>query len=281
VSKEQKPTDKAESPSPEQNTVSKEQKSSDDAVASSSSEQNMMLNLLTTPKYRAMSALYIIFRMCDNSTFLLIIILSLMNLIAGNEPQIIWPQGTDLALLLTIGLEVFYDVLLYTHQYWFLQRLSIHIGLTLFAIYGIIVTIKQYSPSDFTLVFRVLIVRFVAFCFEELVDIAIDGELHNDLLELSNLRSQQNQQQQQSKAENQSPKQNEITDEETEEDNPSTPLLGHNQVQRSTNLSPLTRCNQAVYGCKQKGETAAQCRVCGLLLLVDLQVCLQQVSLAG
>jgi len=178
----------------------------EDPMGSSSPEQNLMLNLLTTPKYRAMGALYIIFRLLDNISFLLIIILSLINVFKEEAPLIKTPKPEDKALLSAIGLELFYDVMLFTHRYWFLQRLSIHIGLVLYIIYGGIVAIKQtYSEygnmDEFVIVVSVLSVRFVSFILEEFVDIAIDAELHNDLLKLQLAQCEQQQQQTGSKKE--------------------------------------------------------------------------------
>ncbi len=156
---------------------------SDDA-SSSSNEQNVLLNLLTTPKYRAMSVMYIIFRLLDNINLLLIIVLSIMNV------GFTIPTPAQAALLSTIGLEVFYDVMLYTHKYWILQRLSIYIGIVLYFVYAVTIAWKNsnggYTLHELHTVIVVLSIRFFSFIFEECVDIAIDGELHNDLLKLQN-----------------------------------------------------------------------------------------------
>jgi hypothetical protein len=169
----------------------KREQVSDDASSSSSSsnEQNVLLNLLTTPKYRAMSVIYIIFRLLDNIFFLSIIVLSI---IYGGLTT---PTAANLALFSTIGLEVFYDVMMQTNKYWILERLSIYIGIVLYGAYAVIVARKnshgEYTPGDLLTVIVVLITRFVAFIFEECVDIAIDGELHNDLLKLQKQKSKE------------------------------------------------------------------------------------------
>lgn len=144
--------------------------------------QNMILSILTTPKYRAMSSMYLIFRLLDNLTFLLIIVLSLMKL------EFKFPTLAELALFSAIGIEIFYDIMLYTHKYWILNRLSVYIGLVLYMAYAGIIFWKKnsgaYNEEQLQLVVVVLSIRFVVFVLEELVDIAIDGELHNDLLKL-------------------------------------------------------------------------------------------------
>jgi hypothetical protein len=166
-----------------------EKKQASDDASSSSSEQNVLLDLLTTPKYRAMSAMYIIFRLLDNISLLLIFVLSIMN----NGFTI--PTSAEWALFSAIGLEVFYDVMLYTHKYWTLQRLSIHIGIVLYCVYAVIVAWKHsngdYTPNELHTVIVVLSIRFFTFIIEECVDIAIDGELHNDLLKLQNRKDQE------------------------------------------------------------------------------------------
>jgi hypothetical protein len=164
-----------------------------DDASSSSNEQNVILDLLTTAKYRAMSAMYLIFRLLDNSSLLLIFILSIIDIDDLQKSFI--PASDDIALLSTIGLEVFYDVMLYTHKYWILQRLSIHIGFVLYIFYPLIVVWKSsngdYKPHELQNVIIALSVRFSAFIFEECVDIAIDGVLNNDLLKLQNQSDQE------------------------------------------------------------------------------------------
>ncbi len=77
-------------------------------------------------------------------------------------------------------------------RYWFLQRLSIYFGLALCGIYAAIIGWKTANPLDgiplgnnLQLVLIIVGLRFVAFIFEELVDVSIDGMLHNDLVELN------------------------------------------------------------------------------------------------
>jgi len=155
-----------------------------DSSSSSTTEQNIILNLLTTPKYRAMSVMYIIFRLLDNISLLSIIVLSIIH------NGLTTPTLANISLFSAIGLEIFYDVMLQVNKYWILERLSVYIGIILYVIYTGIVAWKnfrgEYTPEDLQLVAIILSIRFCAFLFEEGVDIAIDGELHNDLTELNN-----------------------------------------------------------------------------------------------
>lgn len=68
-------------------------------------EQNLLLSMLTTPKYRAMNAMYILFHMLDNLLLLATIVLCFIY------HQLITPTEYQMYLLSAIGLELFYDVL--------------------------------------------------------------------------------------------------------------------------------------------------------------------------
>lgn len=76
------------------------------------------------------------------------------------------------------------------NKYWILQRLSLFIGFILYIIYGTVIYIKYINDgfekeNDLQFVVGVVGGRFLSFIFEEMVDIAIDGQLHNDLLTLN------------------------------------------------------------------------------------------------
>jgi len=82
--------------------------------------------------------------------------------------------------------------MLQTNKYWILERLSFYIGIILYTVYTGIVIWKNsrgdYSQYDLEIVEGVLGARFIAFLLEEFVDIAIDGELHNDLSKLQKIK---------------------------------------------------------------------------------------------
>ena len=147
--------------------------------SSSSPEQNILLNMLTTPYFRALSMIYILFRIFDNTALVVIVVISII------ENKLAIPSSSTIALFGTVGLELFYDVMLNVNKYWPLQRLSFFIGLVLYFMYFTIVLTKhatgELSNRELHITAIVLAVRFVTFLFEEMVDVAIDCCLHNAL----------------------------------------------------------------------------------------------------
>lgn len=151
-------------------------------------EQTLLLTILTTAKFRAMGFLYCSYHLVDNVMFIIIIVMSLKNSEFG-----IPENHLVSALFGMFGLETFCDIMLYTHRYWILQRLSVYIAFVLYFIYvAIIALFPEELFIDITRgdVFRVLGIRFIAFVLETLVDIMMDIELHNDLVKLEKLRLQ-------------------------------------------------------------------------------------------
>lgn len=162
----------------------------EDASASktSSAEQNLILNILTTPYFRALNCIYFTFRLLDNTALVIIFVLSVIN------HAFTTPDTTDLSLYSVIGLELFYDVMLTVNKYWSLQRLSFNIGLLLYVLYFSVVlwkysVVQQFSAFDATVVASVLGFRFISFLLEEATDVAIDCCLHNAIVDLSALSS--------------------------------------------------------------------------------------------
>merc|ERR550532_2076361 len=88
------------------------------------------------------------------------------------------PSQRQVAVYSAIGVELFYDVLLITSKFWFLERLCPYVGLGL---YGMYFTIAAVIHCPFY-IWVVLLIRLAAFVLEESVDIAIDLEMHNDML---------------------------------------------------------------------------------------------------
>lgn len=156
------------------------------ASRTSSAEQNLILNILTTPYFRALNCIYFTFRLLDNTALVIIFVLSVIN------HAFTTPDATDLSLYGVIGLELFYDVMLTVNKYWSLQRLSFNIGLLLYAMYFSVVlwkysVVQQFTAFDATVVASVLGFRFVSFLLEEATDVAIDCCLHNAIVDLSSL----------------------------------------------------------------------------------------------
>jgi hypothetical protein len=149
--------------------------------------QNLMLYLLTMPKYRVMRCIYLIFTLFDNSLFLFIVALNLctaLGLTKGTFPQL--PNGSEKALFTLFIAEFFYDVMLYTHKFWTLQRLSLYIGLYFYLLYYGLLAVGHiynlYDKEQLYLMLLLVSVRLMAFICEEFCDVMIDLELHNDIL---------------------------------------------------------------------------------------------------
>lgn len=155
--------------------------------STSTPEQTLILNILTTARFRALCYIYVTFRLFDVTALAAIVVL----LILTGEFQM--PSSSDLALISTIGLEAFYDIILNTNKYWPLQRLSVYIGLLLYVMYYVIVMYKfssnDLSSDQYTFVIGLITLRLMAFVLEEVVDIVIDCYLHNVLLVTQKLKN--------------------------------------------------------------------------------------------
>lgn len=114
-------------------------------------------------------------------------LLTIIVLTVLHHGHITYPDRGQIAVFSAIGVELFYDVLLFTSKFWFLERLSPYVGLGLYMLYFTILYILQ-SPLY---VWCVLWVRLAAFVIEESVDIAIDLEMHNDLIHICGNRPSQ------------------------------------------------------------------------------------------
>src|SRR5699024_607527 len=80
-------------------------------------------------------------RLIDNTAFLLIIILSILNW------KVVFLTSEDFALIGVILIELFYDVMMLTHVFWFLQRMSFYIGLLLYVGYYPLIWLK-YNAGE-------------------------------------------------------------------------------------------------------------------------------------
>mmetsp|Transcript_76427 Transcript_76427/g.216084 ORF Transcript_76427/g.216084 Transcript_76427/m.216084 type:complete len:369 (+) Transcript_76427:98-1204(+) len=138
--------------------------------------QNILLRFQTSPKYRILNALFLSFRLVDNVMLLTVFVLTLMN--GGHFRMVVFPSNAQISVYSVIGVELFYDVLLMTSKFWFLERLSPFVGVALYAMYFTVMALIR-SPYY---VWVVVLIRLAAFVIEESVDIAIDLEMHNDLL---------------------------------------------------------------------------------------------------
>ena len=142
-----------------------------DVQLQSTAETNLILRLMSSPKYRAFNLLYIIFRFLKYFSLLMITI------------QVDYLR-TGIIFNYVSGLEIINDLMLHTHNYWTLQRLKIYFGLVFNCFYAFFF----FGQTGNEIVIEFLIIKFIAFIFVQCVNIAIDGELHNDLLILNSIK---------------------------------------------------------------------------------------------
>jgi len=150
------------------------------------------LELLTTPKYRALYTPYTLFRLADNTGFIGVIALCILNAFEGNGQGFRDFNDKELALFSAIGLNIFYNTMLQTHKFWGLQRYSFYLGLLFFCSYFALVFWNNagggYDDGELKLVLTVLSLTLFFFLGEACIDVAIDAELHNDCLRLQEMK---------------------------------------------------------------------------------------------
>lgn len=145
--------------------------------------ENIILRLQTLPKYRIRNSLYLIFHLFDNFMLLSIIIVSISRAINATQLKNISEQQATVFSVFAV--EIFYDIMLCMNKFWNLQRLSIWVAMWLFGIYFIL--LFQWLDDPEYDVLRILLgVRFMAFFLEELLDVTIDMDMHNDITDLGN-----------------------------------------------------------------------------------------------
>jgi len=137
--------------------------------------QECMLDLLTTRKYRLLQILYIIFRLTDNIMFIALIISTVLHTdISELETSII-------LIFIVIGIELFYDLLNYTTKIWILCRLNIYLAVLFYISYATVFALVAVPK----IVWILYGIRLGAFIAEEMMDFALDLEMHNDLLKIT------------------------------------------------------------------------------------------------
>jgi len=136
---------------------------------------NLFLILLTTQKYRVLSAFYLIFRLADNTMLLALVIAMFLDMPTDNFVDIL---KENYIIFSVLAVESFYNVMQFTVRIWILNRISIYIGLLLFGLYAAAFT---YLGSWNHLITILFILRFMFFFLEEVVDYCIDREIEYDL----------------------------------------------------------------------------------------------------
>lgn len=138
----------------------------------------LILGMFTTRKYRVLTSLYLLWRILDYA-----MLVALVATLFFNDDK-----ATDFASVMSdnqwifavVALEVFYDVLEFIVKIWIVNRLSIYIAISLYALYGLAFYRYEllYLDEDNALVLILFGLRFVAFVFEELIDFCIDLVCH-------------------------------------------------------------------------------------------------------
>jgi len=132
---------------------------------------NCIQNVLTTPKYRLIQLIYMLFRLTDNLSFLTLVVSSITGFVITEFDQKYFRVFT------VVGVEIFYDVMNFTTNIWSLHRLNLWIGILLYVAYYIVFT-ELELPRTLWIIYWIRLASFVA---ESLTDYALDLELHNDL----------------------------------------------------------------------------------------------------
>jgi len=139
--------------------------------------QEGLLELLTTPKYRYLSSIYLLFRLGDKAMLLALVYCTLTGYVWQEELQ----QSLEIITVLTA--EAAYEVLEMGARFWFMNRILPVVGLGLYAAYALVFwRIEEHSPDSFrSFVWLFLLIRLVSFVLELLADYCIDIEIHSDI----------------------------------------------------------------------------------------------------
>jgi hypothetical protein len=144
--------------------------------------QELMLQFQTCPKYRVLNTLYFAFRTADSVLLVTILVLTLIDHRDSHAWHLVVPSYKEYMVFGAAGLELFHDIMKLTSKFWFLERLSVYFGICLYALYFFIcyhaLGDDMFKADSY--VVWVLVIRLLAFVFEECLDIAIDCEMHND-----------------------------------------------------------------------------------------------------
>jgi hypothetical protein len=150
---------------------------------------NIILHMLTSPKYRLLNSMYVAFSLLDNAFLLTIIVLNILGFAQG-EYSVTGALSRETAYKVPVAvmiiLELFYDLMHNTTKFWIFQRLSIYITICFYVMYYAAVGFLGPSAEyDIVLLQTLITLRLIAFALETLVDVCIDMNIHNDLILLN------------------------------------------------------------------------------------------------
>ena len=134
------------------------------------------IDALTTPKYRFLCILYLLFVILDNFVFLSIIFTFILHVTPQKFEDLL--LNSNWKLVLVIFIEVFYDILQAMVKIWLVNRVSFYFVLCLYGAYYLVFNYLNLWETSLTVLFCL---RFASFLLETIIDLCIDLELDHDL----------------------------------------------------------------------------------------------------
>lgn len=150
--------------------------------------REIILHMVTSPKYRLLNSMYVIFSLLDSTIFTAIVVTTIIFFATVNTEgnMITTETAFNIPITICIMLEIFYGILLNATHFWILRRVSIYIVLLFYLLYygaiGLLGHAAGYSENHTHFLYVLLAIRFLAFALETLVDICVDLNIHNDLI---------------------------------------------------------------------------------------------------
>jgi len=133
-------------------------------------------DLVTTSKYRAIASLYFPLRVMDYA------VLIYFSYVLVTTEADVW----KIPLYLIVSLEIFYDVMGGLTKLWPMERVKLFVALSFyffyFLLFGFLFQPLSYDNYRYLIYWGLLIGRFIAFALELGLDIALDTEIHNDII---------------------------------------------------------------------------------------------------
>jgi len=130
-------------------------------------------DLLTTLKYRSILGLYLHLRLMD---YAVLLYFAYVLFTSGFEIQ-------KLGLYLLIALEISYDVMDSLTKFWTVERVKLFIALGFYVLY-FAQFFYLFPFYEYVWNWGLLLGRFVAWALEVALDIALDAEIHDDIIQV-------------------------------------------------------------------------------------------------
>jgi hypothetical protein len=148
--------------------------------------RELILHMVTSPKYRLLNSMYIVFSSIDHFIFISIVVTTIVGFASVEADDISSATFYSIPLTGFIMLEIFFGILLNTTHFWILRRVSVYIVCLFYLMYyGAIAILGKKAGSSsnhINFLYMLLAIRFVAFVLETFVDVSIDLSIHNDII---------------------------------------------------------------------------------------------------